>query len=977
MSKRQFCRMPHGGLIDRDRVIAFTFNGRKLHGYEGDTLASALVANGIRLISRSFKYHRPRGLIGAGTEEPNALVQIGRGAKAEVNVRATEVLLREGLQARSINCWPSVKFDVGGINNLASHFLAAGFYYKTFMWPTWHLYEWAIRRAAGLGNAPEEADPDFYENHYDHCDVLVVGGGAAGLAAARAAAAGGARVILAEQDSRLGGRLLWDEAQIDAMPGQDWVDQASTELGAMPEARVLTRTSAIGYFDHNAIVMVQQLPDGHGPRQRLWQVRARKVILATGALERPLVFPGNDRPGVMLASAVRQYVGRYAAMPGRQAVIFTNNDEAYLTAETLHRHGIKVEAIVDSRTEPSQHLENRANLLGIPLIAGGTITSTVGARSLKSVTVRDAVGKMIKFKADLLAMSGGHNPTVHLFCQSGGQLAYDTEHAMLKPGVSAQQETSVGVAAGDMELGSSLRQAHDAGLVAAAACGFAPVPEPRAPEAVGLAYAVEPAWEPASYDGKAFVDFQNDVTASDIALAARENFQSIEHLKRYTTLGMAPDQGKTSNVNGLAIMASLTGREITEVGTTRYRFPFTPVSFGALSGSSRGDYFRPIRRMPAHAVHAGYGAVFEDYGAWKRPAYYLRDGETPGDAEQREALAVRQAVGLFEGSPLGKIEVMGPDAAVFLDRIYANTMSTLKVGRARYGLMLNELGVLIDDGVALRLAEDRFWVGTTGGGADRIAAWMEEWLQCEWLDLKVIVAPVTQAWAVLTLTGPLARTVLETVGVSASIAAQDFPHMSFADMQVAGIPARIARVSYTGEISFEINIPSSQAEHLWHRLMQAGAQLDIAPVGVDAWMLLRTEKGFLHIGADTDGSTTPLDVGWDHVLKKKSDFVGRRSLTRPADSASDRLQFVGLRPLSGKAPPIGAHLASTAGGGSEGYVTSAGHSPILSRGVALGMVKGGRSRMREVLRLASGGREDRVEIIEICAYDPAGERLNG
>ncbi|MGH6613321.1 sarcosine oxidase subunit alpha family protein [Sphingomonas sp.] len=970
-------RLDLGGLIDRTQPLDFVYEGRTLNGFSGDTLASALLANGVSIVGRSFKYHRPRGLLAAGVEEPNALMQLGQGAYTEPNPRATEVELYRGLTAKPVNCWPSARFDFGALNNLFGRFLPAGFYYKTLIWPNWHLFEPIIRRAAGLGRPSIQADPDRYESRFAHCDLLIVGSGPAGLAAALAASRTGQRVMLIEQDTRIGGTLLWQAAVIDGLPGLEWVERTEAELSSAPDMTILTRTTAAGYFDHNSLTLVERVGDVIGPeapsnmpRQRLWTVRAKRVVLATGALERPLVFPGNDRPGVMLASAVRQYLARWAVLAGEQAVIFTNNDDAYSTAHALLEAGGRIAAFVDSRAVPPAELLEALREKGVEVTAGGAVVGTRGGPALSAVRVREAGGRVRAVRADLLAMSGGWNPVVHLFSQSGGKLAWEEDVAAFVPGVSVQAETSVGAAAGVFAFDAILA----AGAGAGAPDGIPPKAGPGDP-----AWTIEPLWH-VDAPGKAFVDFQNDVTTADIELSAREAFISVEHLKRYTTLGMAPDQGKTSNVNALALMAELTGRSIPQTGTTRFRFPYTPVSMGALAGRARGELFRPFRRLPTHERQETAGAVFEDYGGWLRPAYYPREGETPHDAEQREALAVRRAVGLFEGSPLGKIEVVGPDAAEFLSWIYANTMSTLKVGRARYGLMLDELGVIIDDGITARLADDRFLVGTTGAGADRIAAWLEEWLQCEWPNFAVLVAPVSTAWAVLTLSGPRAREVLAAAGTNFALDHADFPHMTFREGEVAGIPARVQRVSFTGEVSFEINVPSDQAGALWDVLTTAGMPFGLTPVGIDAWTLLRTEKGYLHIGADTDGTTAPGDVGWGHVLKRSHDFVGRRSLTRPENLRQDRLEFVGLDAIgSDAAYPIGSHLRSAGVlEGSEGYITSAGFSPSLARGVALGMVRGGRSRLGEELTLVSGeARGSRVRITTLCAYDPTGERLNG
>ena len=945
-------RLAAGGCVDRSRPLRFTFDGREYTGHAGDTLASALLANGVSVVGRSFKLHRPRGLLAAGVEEPNALMQVGEGAWSTANLRATEVELYDGLVARAVNCWPSAAFDIGAVLRPFERFLTAGFYYKTFMWPDWHLFEGHIRRAAGLGRPSTEPDPSRYETRYAHCDVLVVGGGPAGLAAAVSAAAEGQRVILCEQEPRFGGRLLWDSCLVDGKTlsgsaANGWVDEQLAALDAAG-ATALTRTTAAGYWDHNALTLVERVTDhlgpnapSHLPRQRLWQVRAGRVVVATGALERPLVFPGNDRPGVMLATAVRRYLGEYGTRAGDRLVVFTNNDDAYATAQSFAASGGEVVAIVDSR--PAAAAAATARAAGFTVHTDAVVCDTSGRPALRSVKVRvgneaSANSRTLKLSADVLAMSGGHSPTVHLFSQSGGKLEWDAAHAQFRPGTAVQPVHAVGDAAG--------------------------VDTPMAP-----------LWTVRGR-GKAFIDFMHDVTATDIELSAQENFRSVEHLKRYTTLGMAPDQGKTSNVNALAHMGEVTGRTPDAVGTTRYRFPYTPVAMGALGGRQRNELFRPLRRLALHDWHAANGGALEEYGGWMRPAYYLQPGEDPHAAEQREALAVRQGVGIFDGSPLGKIEVSGPDAAWFLDRFYCNTVSTLKVGKLRYGLMLNELGVVIDDGVVARLAEDRFLVGTTTSGAARIAGLMEEWLQCEWVNARVLVAPITTSIAVITLTGPKARAVLEAVGVDFPIDAASFPHMSFRDGHFGGVPARVCRVSFTGEVSYEINVANSAAAALWQRCMAAGAAHGITPVGIEAWMLLRTEKGYLHIGADTDGTTSPQDIGWNHVLKRDVDFIGRRSLTRTANLAPDRYQLVGLEPVDGAELRPGRHLRGAAvSSGSEGYITSGIYSATLGRWVGMAMVRGGHARSGEVLDGVTGGKPFKARIAPLCAYDPQGDRL--
>ena len=899
-------RLPTGGLVDRSTRLRFTFNGREYSGHEGDTLASALLANGVRLVGRSFKYHRPRGIMAAGPEEANALVQLGRGNRLEPNRKATQVPLREGLEATSVNCWPSPRFDWRGVNQLASPLFIAGFYYKTFMWPDWHLFEGPIRRAAGLGVAPEGRDPDRYVHAHARHDVIVVGGGPAGLKAAHEAALTGARVLLLESDFALGGSALWRS-------GLD-VTETIAALRALANVTILTRTEAFGYYDHNSLAAVEDLEGGSGPRQRLWKLRAGRVIIATGAIERPLVFAGNDRPGVMLASAAQAYVGRFGVLPGRRVVIATNNDSTREIAEILAQAGASVE-VVDSRL-------------------GASIAEARGALGVKSVRIGD--GRVLP--CDLVLMSGGWSPVVHLYSQSGGKLRYDDTIAAFVPHSAGQQVECVGGAAGDF---GALR--------------------------------IEPFWEsPGS--GKKFVDFANDVTARDIAIAASENYRSVEHLKRYTTLGMGPDQGKTSNVNGLALMGEHTGRAPGEVGTTKFRPPYNPVTFGTLAGPLVGALHTPIKCLPAHTWHAQQGAVFEEHGRWIRPTAYPRAGESWEDAALREAREARTSAVLFDGSPLGKIEVCGPDAATFLDRIYVGNASTLKPGRGRYGLMLTEHGVIADDGIFVRLAEDRFLVHTTSGGADRIALALEEWLQCEWTDLAVVTLPATSQWAVMTISGPSARETIAAVGTDIDLA--DFPHMAYREGTIAGFAARVLRASFTGEASYEISVAARHAVALAERFGAAG----VVPLGVEALNILRTEKGYLHIGVDTDGTTLPGDVGMaGPMAKKASDFVGRRSLLREDAMRADRLQLVGLL-SDGPLLAVGAQVLAPGGavpGRSDGHVTSSVFSPTLDRPIALGLVRAGRSRVGESVEIYDVGRRSRATIVEPVFVDKTGERLNG
>ncbi len=980
-------RNPVGGLIDRTKPITFRWEGRELKGFAGDTLASALVANGIRVAGRSFKYHRPRGLMAAGVEEPNVLVQLGHGGRNTPNVRATEIELVDGIDASPVNCWPSSRFDLGAINSVFSRLLPAGFYYKTFMWPSWRAYEWAIRRAAGMGRAAAAPDPDRYESRYAHCDVLVVGAGPAGLAAASSAAAGGARVILAEQDTRLGGTLLSRRAKIESVDGIGWVDQCEVQLRANPLVRVLTRTTATGCYDHNSVSLVERAADEfacdgpQGMRQRMWEVRARSIVLATGAIERPLIFPGNDRPGVMLATAAEVYTKRYAARPGRRAIVYTNNDLAYDSAMALAQSGIEVAALLDSRAEVMPYLRDRLQNKGIEVLCSALVVGTLGRGALRSVRARYAGGGERTFACDLMAVSGGLDPTVHLFSQAGGQIAFDRNLSCYRPREPLSDVTCAGASNGSFSLHDALAEAHACGALAASRAGFPCSGKPPRAD-VTPSFTIEwtvPSLNRASDQANAFVDFQNDVTAADIALAARENFRSVEHLKRYTTLGMGTDQGKTANSNGLAMMASFTGSPIEAVGTTRFRPPFTPVALGTFGGRYRGQRFQPTKHLALHDWHENQGAFFEEFGSWQRPEYYPRPGESREEAVRREMVAVRTGAGILDYTPLGKIEVKGPDAGAFLDLIYANAIGGLKPGRLRYGLMLNELGVIIDDGVVARLSPDRFWLTTTSGGAERTVAWLEEWLQCEWPHLKVLVMPLTTVFATVLVSGPFAREVVRAAGCDIDLAPASFPHMTWRDGIVAGVPARVFRASYTGEVSYELTIPADRARELWCALISDGAPCRPVPFGIEALLRLRAEKGFLHIGGDTDGTTIPSDVGWGHVVKRDPDFIGKRSLLQAENQRSDRLQFVGLEPVGGGATPEpGMHLRTAArdrARKTDGFVTAAHFSPALQRDVVLAMVRCGAATPGAEVVLLDGGRE--FKIAPLAAYDPEGNCLNG
>jgi heterotetrameric sarcosine oxidase alpha subunit len=853
-------RLASGGLIDRSAPLPFVFDNRAYVGFQGDTLASALMANGVRLLGRSFKYHRPRGLVASGSEEPNALVEMRTGARREPNIPATIVELYAGLEASSQNRFPSLSFDLMAVNGLAGKLFSAGFYYKTFMWPAsfWErVYEPLIRRAAGLGRAATQPDPDHYARGHLHCDVLVIGAGPAGLAAALAAGRAGARVILADEDHRPGGRLLTEREVVDGQPGADWATAALAELQSMPGVRVMPRTTVFGVYDHGTYAAIERnadhlvAPGPHQPRQTYWRIVARRSVLAAGAIERPLVFSGNDTPGVMLAGAARAYVNRWAALPGRRAVVATAGADGWRTVADLQAAGIEVAAVVDQNPDAAPRGDMR-------VFGGGHIAGTHGGKALTAVDVIDALGQRHHIQADLLAMAGGWSPTVALTCHLGGRPDWNPDLHAFVPGILPPGMAVAGSAAGRTALADVLADGAAQGAAAAVACGLAPSTAP-APAAEPSVAGAAPVWLMPAGRAKAFVDFQHDVTASDISLAHREGFRSVEHLKRYTTLGMATDQGKLGNVNGLAIMAALTGAGIPATGTTMFRAPYTPVTIGALAGHSIGRDMRPTRLTPSHDWATEQGAEFMEAGAWIRAAWFPQKGEDWLAACTREVVAVRAKAGVCDVSTLGKIELTGPDVGAFLDRLYVNTLSTLKSGRVRYGLMLREDGIVFDDGTVARLEQDRWLMTTTTAQAGPVMAHMEFCSQVLWPDLDVQFTSVTDQWAQFSLAGPRARDVLGAVA-NGDVSDAAMPYMGCALMQAVGVRARVFRISFSGELAYEIAVPARHGDALIRAIMSAGAPHGLVPYGVEALSVMRIEKGH-PAGGELNGQTTARDLG--------------------------------------------------------------------------------------------------------------------
>ncbi len=988
-------RVAGHGFLSPAKKINFSFDGKICEGLEGDTLASALLANGIHLTGRSFKYHRPRGILSSGPEEPNALVGISRDkARSQPNVRVTVQELYDGLDAASQNRWPSLSFDVSAVNDGLSAFFPAGFYYKTFKWPAkaWDkFYEPVIRAAAGLGVSPTEQDPDHYSNRYAHPDVLVVGGGLAGLTAAFAAAETGAEVIICDENPQMGGMALADTSlAINGQSTTEWAAEIADKLQEMDNVRFLTRTTAFGYYAQNFVALAERItehlarPDAELPRQRMWQVRAKRVILATGAIERHMVFADNDRPGIMLAGAARDYLNRYGVAVGANVGVFTACDSAYAAAFDLKNAGINIPAIVDLRDAPAAELLAKADAMDIPVLQGHSLNKTSGRLRVASMIARpNQGGQTATFKIDALITSAGWTPSVHMFSQSRGKLKWDAEREIFLPDLHVQESVCIGACNGTEDDNDLVLEAYNAGRIAGgrSAVKKAKVSIKNSTSWAGGKIGAAPGAGPDDIV-KAFVDFQNDVTAKDIRLAVREGMHSIEHVKRFTTTGMATDQGKLSNMHGLAIAAEQLDKEVPAIGLTTFRAPFTPVPFATIVNHSRGALFEPTRKTPMHEWEVEKGAVFEDVGPWKRAWYYPQAGEDMHQAVNRECVTVREKAGIFDATTLGKIEVVGPDAAEFLNLLYTNPWTKLGVGRTRYGIMLREDGFIYDDGVIGRMAEDRFHVTTTTGGAPRVLNHMEDYLQTEFPHLNVYLTSTSEQWAVIAVQGPLARQIIEPLVEDIDMSHEAMPHMSVREGKICGVPTRLFRMSFTGELGFEINVPSDYGRAVWEAVWAQGEPLGMTPYGTETMHVLRAEKGYIIVGQDTDGTVTPHDAGLSWAIgKMKTDFVGKRGLQRPDLKAAGRAQLVGLRTKDPKMVlEEGAQIVATPGQSIPmkmiGFVTSSYWSEVLGHSIALALVKDGHSLTGDTLYVPMEDETIQVEVTGTVFYDQDGGRLN-
>ena len=986
-----------------DKKISFKFDGKKLFGFEGDTLASALIRNNVFLVGRSFKYHRPRGIISSGSEEPNAIVQLESGNITEPNVRATEIELYEGLNATSQNNWPNVNFDFGSINDFLAPFFPAGFYYKTFMWPTkfWEKYEYIIRRAAGLGKSPREDDPDKYEHFHYHCDVLIVGGGLSGLYAAKLAAKANLKVLLVEQNSELGGEKLHvDYAQkslenseddgLERQVGISLVEELET-LNNSNNLKIIKNTTLFAYMHNNYLLACQKIKNKK-IKQIIWKIRATKVVLATGSIERFLTFNNNDRPGIMLANSVRKYFNYYKIKPGKNIVIFTNNDSAYKTAIDFYQNNIPINAIVDVRKESKGDLVRKAKNFGIKIYFNHAVINTKGRRKINSVIIsefddkfKNTIGKLKLLSCDLLCVSGGWTPTVHLFSQSRGKLIFRESDATFIPHISFQKEISIGACNGTFDLDDIFEETFN--KMEKLLNEFGKKIKNKNKKRINRIFQdkIKNLWIVPSnkYFGKTkmFVDFQNDVTAKDIKLALKEGYKSIEHVKRYTTTGMATDQGKTSNINALGIVAQFSNKLIHELGTTTYRLPYTPVTFGALAGRHVKEFFDVERTTPIHQWHIDNNAKFEDVGQWKRAWYYPKKDEDMNQAVNREVKATREGIGILDASTLGKIDIKGRDCSEFLNRVYTNAWSKLDIGKCRYGLMLGDDGMVIDDGVTSRISENHYVMTTTTGNAASVMGKLEDWLQTEWPELKVYLTSVTEQYATISINGPYSPHLMKKLCPNIEFSNQNFSHMSFKNIELEGIKCRVMRISFTGEICFEINVPSSYAKSLWSKCFELGKEFNITPYGTESMHVLRAEKGFIIVGQETDGSVTPIDLDMSWIVsKKKYDFIGKRALNRSDTIREDRKQLVGILT---KDPKLvleeGTQLVEKVSKPPMkmiGHVTSSYYSPNLDRSIALALVKEGLKKKGKKVYAPMPNKTIEVEITNPVFIDPSNERLS-
>ena len=996
-------RVKTSKFIDETSRISFKFNDKTYYGFKGDTLASALLSNDIHLVGRSFKYHRPRGIMTAGSEEPSAIVQVNENTPlTEPNVRATEIEIYEGLEATSQNCWPSVNFDVGGINNLMSPLLPAGFYYKTFMWPAsfWEKYEYLIRHSAGLGKSPTKPDPDIYEHKYIHCDVLVIGAGITGIMAAKSAAKNNLKTLLLDEKSEIGGSTIYQNSEhikIDNQNSSTWLENEISELEKFKNLEIKTRTSVAAYHGYNYLLARENLTDHlsqsekqNKVRQRLLKIRAKKVIVATGSLERPLVFDNNDRPGIMLSSAVKKYANYYGVATGQKIIFFTNNDTAYEGAISLNKKGINIEAIIDTREKSSTEHTKEAESLGIKIYNSRTVVDTKGYKRINKITIMKlskdgqsfANSDKITLDCDCLAISGGWTPAVHLFTQSGGKLKFRDEDQVFIPNKYPSDQVSIGSCNGDFELDDIIKNTSkilkEFLNIEKTDYDDLKIKCPKDKE-------IRSIWllpsDKILGKTKPFVDYQNDATAKDIKLALREGFRSIEHVKRYTTTGMGTDQGKLGNMHALGIIADTVGVKMGELGTTTFRPPYTPLTFGTIVGRNVGEYFDTFRRTPMNDWHIEHKAKFENVGQWKRAWYYPKNNETMNDAVQRESKAVRESAGILDASTLGKIDIQGTDSSEFLNRVYTNAWSKLAVGKCRYGLMLNEDGMVYDDGVTTRLDENHYIMTTTTGGAANVLAKLEDYLQTEWPELDVYLSSVTDHYATASVCGPNSKKILNKIIPDLDLSDESFPHMSFKNAKIGKIKCRVMRISFTGEHTYEINIQANFGKSLWEKCMEAGKEFNITPYGTETMHLLRAEKGFIIVGQDTDATMTPIDLQMDWIVsKKKYDFIGKRSLYRSDTMREDRKQLVGLATDDpAEVLEEGAQIVSDTNLKPVkmlGHVTSSYYSPNLNKSIALAVVRGGKNMMGKKLFIPMVDKNINVTIVDPVFFDKENVRLN-